>query len=123
MIVTIQALESHILYAVWLYSCVLNAAGNLAIGNNKIRALGEPPQLLKNFVSFASSPKHTISIEFSPNGCLHLLTSMEGPLLPSTHTYTWQRATTTPRKKKTGVKQPLRHEGETEFLLGAVLGG
>lgn len=49
MIVTAQALESHILYAVWLCSCVLNAAGNLAIGSNKIRALGPPPpQLFKN---------------------------------------------------------------------------
>lgn len=47
MIVTIQALESHILYAVWLCSCVLNAAGNLAIGNNKIRALGGTPPTFK----------------------------------------------------------------------------
>lgn len=42
-----QALESLILYAVWLCYSVVNAAGNFAIGNSKIRALGEPSPTFK----------------------------------------------------------------------------
>lgn len=66
MIVTIQALESHILYAVWLYSCVLNAAGNLAIGNNKIRALGgTPPTFKKLCIICLFSQTYNINRVFS----------------------------------------------------------